>query len=562
MGTYNAKPGQSATEIAAELGISLNQLLQLNPGLSSKIMSPRTLNTPGPDSTGQSQAPDVQERTSTTVGGQTITQDTAPAETGIQTGPGNITTAPVSDGAIARAVPGTFTPNTVGSIYYSNANQYVTTAKAQGWTATQIVAGMRQSVNGYSETQMQTALLGAGFSAQEAQTALTSIPPGYTGAVGEGDRQRAYEAEVRAYIDGSAGRRIANNDPGLQTIRAKYGLPPSSTDPFEWNPTNGGFPIGGTYGTTPGGGYGAGGGTGLPGGGGLPGYGGVGGGGTIPGTGAPSQFTLDSARQILTETLSAYNLEGLTDWAYNLFVNGATIDEIMIQLRQTPEFKEEFWVIGARQEAGMSPVSPNDVIAYRQQVADLMSRSNVPSGFVDKGLIDGLLGADVSAIEVSERLLNSYSQVANVSPEIREAFEEFFGPNTDDALASWFLDPEIAAPVLERQANMATFGGTAIKFGFDPSDIGLERAGRAVDAGVSVQQASQAFTQLNVREALFNETITEGEDLTATGAGVDAALGLGGDAAARLRKREQDRAVTFGGRGGFETSDEGVVGLR
>lgn len=258
--------------------------------------------------------------------------------------------------------------------------------------------------------------------------------------------------------------------------------------------------------------------------------------------------------------LGDYGLGTLGDWAWGQIVNGSSKEQIVQSLRQRPEYQARFPAMAIRRAKGLAPISEGDYINSERTTTQLMRQAGMPSGFYDTpDDFTTLIGNDVSAGELSQRILNGYQRVATAAPEVRNAFRDYFGQDGDTALAAYFLDPDKAAPFLDKAATEAEIGGTAGRFG-----VGIQEtmARRLADAGINAGSAQQGFTQVAQLDPLFRETVTEGQDLTAADTGVGAVFGLDAGSASAVKKRRDARAAEFGGTSTQAAqTNQGQVGL-
>jgi hypothetical protein len=265
--------------------------------------------------------------------------------------------------------------------------------------------------------------------------------------------------------------------------------------------------------------------------------------------------------------LNTYGLPAsLADRLWNDLVIPGKLSEAEIDLflRGTPEFKQAFPEIEQRQAqiiAGkpLAPLSPTDIIGLRAQYASIARNAGLPSQFFDdRNDFTQLIVGDVSPNEFARRVDNGFTRVRMAAPEIRGAFNDLFGPGTgDQALAAWFIDPTKTEPMLMRQVEEAVIAGTGRQFGFN---LGLTAAERLAQAGVGEAEARQGFGQIAQQSALFGETVTERENLTAEETGVGAQFGLSAEDAAKLRRRRQERGAAFAGSSQYATSEKGIIG--
>src|SRR5689334_18836184 len=102
------------------------------------------------------------------------------------------------------------------------------------------------------------------------------------------------------------------------------------------------------------------------------------------GTPAPSGLTAEqkSARAILDDTLAQYGLSGLGDRLWQQYLNGEPIEQIMVDLRKTPEYKARFPGMEALSKKGRA-ISEGEYISIERGYAQLFREYGLPAGFYD-----------------------------------------------------------------------------------------------------------------------------------------------------------------------------------
>ena len=266
-----------------------------------------------------------------------------------------------------------------------------------------------------------------------------------------------------------------------------------------------------------------------------------------------------SAFDSISSVLNRYGLGGLAPWARGLIQEGSTAARVELELYDQPTFQERFPAIFTRQESGLAPISPAEYIEYEQVAGQMMRQAGFPPGFYDSPTdFTKLIGADVSVSELSDRVLQSFRDVGEGDENVRNAYTQFFGVNGIAALAAYHLDPNVAAPVLERQAQTARIAGAAWSIDID---IQHTRAEDLVDRRISEAEAFAGFRQLNELRSLFDETLGEGTDLDIAREGVDATFGLSSTATRVLETRRRGRVNSLRGGGGALIESSGVIGL-
>lgn len=268
----------------------------------------------------------------------------------------------------------------------------------------------------------------------------------------------------------------------------------------------------------------------------------------------------------LSSMLSRYGLGGLATWVSQRITDGASPEEIELELYDRPEFKAAFPEIEARRQVGeergvtLRPISPEEILEYRTQARSLMRSYGLHSDFYGQNSdFFDLIVYDVSLDELNWRLENARSRVVSAPPEVRSVFGELFGADSDNALFSIFVSLDRAVPALENMLQRAEAGGAARRFGFDLNEaemIRLEQQNTTYD------EAVQGFSLLDTQRMLFEETLAEeGEDYEVGEEGIEAVFGLEAGAAEKLRRRGETRAASTKGGGGIGLEERGATGF-
>lgn len=266
----------------------------------------------------------------------------------------------------------------------------------------------------------------------------------------------------------------------------------------------------------------------------------------------------NDAHGILNTALSRYGLGSLATWAWNQYTKGSSIDQILLDLKERPEYQARFPAMEALAQQGHA-LTESQYIAQEQQYANIMHAAGLPPGFYDKPEdFATLFTSNLSPSEVQARVTNGYAAAVNAPPEVKAQFEQFYGPGSDAALAAWFLDPDKAEPVLEQQLATATVAGVGSRFGIQP---GFGESAQLAQQGVTAGQAETGFAAIQKESGLFNENLGENQDLQANKQGVEAQFGLSPDAINEVRRRQDARQASFAGSGTAQATKAGAIGL-
>jgi len=272
-------------------------------------------------------------------------------------------------------------------------------------------------------------------------------------------------------------------------------------------------------------------------------------------------YTLPTVKALLDR----YGLGSLAEWATGVIIDDMSEDEFQNLLYDRPEFKAAFPEIEGRQQRAkqlgisMTPISPEDVIAYRSGYRQLLRSYSVPPNLWDSNadIAEQIIG-DKSLDEINAGLELVSKRVHLAAPEVRSMFDELTGNNGDTALFLMFLNPTQAPAALEEMVEQAEIGGAARRFGFNPTRDRIEQlALYNIDYG----QATEGFAQLDEVRGLFDESLFENVDYSAEEEGASAVFGIGGGAAEKLKQRAETRtAQTAGGSGGLQ-EERGATSL-
>jgi len=264
-----------------------------------------------------------------------------------------------------------------------------------------------------------------------------------------------------------------------------------------------------------------------------------------------------SAKAIIEATLARYGLGGLGAFAWNLYLAGAPTEQVMLEIRNRPEYKTRFAGMAALAAKGRA-ISEEAYLDYERSAVQMFRAAAIPLGFYDEPSdFAAYIGGEVSLKELENRITMAQSASLTAPLETRQKLQELYGI-TGGALTAYWLDPTKALAVITRQYTAATLAGEALRQGVG---VGLTTAERLATLGVSEEQARQGFGQVAAARELGMtlpgeaETQVNPEDL------VDTAFGLNAAATERVRTKAERRRASFAGAGGYASSQQGVTGL-
>lgn len=199
-----------------------------------------------------------------------------------------------------------------------------------------------------------------------------------------------------------------------------------------------------------------------------------------------------NAYEALNNLFTGFGLGSLAPKIYDYITKGYSADTIGILLQDTPEYKQRFAGNEERKKRGLPVLSPSEYLSVESSYRQTMRQGGMPEGFYDQPTdFNGFIGKDVSPSELKQRVdaANQASNLANFAT--RESLQRLYGIDQSH-VAAYFLDPERAAPILQKQLAAAQIGAEALKRGLDLS-ANLEDYALA---GYTQSQAAQAYSQI------------------------------------------------------------------
>lgn len=266
-----------------------------------------------------------------------------------------------------------------------------------------------------------------------------------------------------------------------------------------------------------------------------------------------------SAKAVITTLLGEYGLEALASRAWDAYLTGKPIEQIMLELRQSPEYKARFPGMDALSKKGRA-VSEAEYIQIEKQYVSLFRQAGLPAGFYDSADDFGnFIANEVSPQEMGARLDLARTAMYELPPTVRDEWTRLYG-RTPGELMAQLLDPTKAEPLIRQQFSAAAAGAASQMSGY-----GLLTQNEAETLGLtgrSYEQFEEGFDFLGRAQELFQpiigennaDTIGRDEQLQATFQGNSAAR-------RRIEKRARERAAAFAGGGTFAATQGGVTGL-
>lgn len=215
------------------------------------------------------------------------------------------------------------------------------------------------------------------------------------------------------------------------------------------------------------------------------------GGGPQPGQpGSPTQG--QSASGMVDEFLSNYGLQGLGAQILGWRKQGASDPEIILKIRETAEYAARFPAMAALRKNRVG-FSEGDYVHYERSIREQNQAAGLTDDWNDPQDIQKLLESNVSPAEYQARLQARQTAVWQSPPEVRQALQDYYGISAGQLTAFW-IDPDRALPLIQRDLAAAQAGGSAQRTGF--GQIDRDYAEHLADLGLTQQQLDVGFNKV------------------------------------------------------------------
>ena len=210
---------------------------------------------------------------------------------------------------------------------------------------------------------------------------------------------------------------------------------------------------------------------------------------TTPPAGGPEDTEQrQSAWAYMQQLLDQAGLGSLGSVVQNLISTGMTDpNQLQLELQNTQEWKQRFAGNEALKQAGLGVLSVAEYLATERTYAQVMKNAGLPEGFYDDPSdFAKYIGNNVSPNELQQRVTAWTDLAHREDPAIRAQLRAM--GISDGDLAAYMMDPERAAPLIQKTYQSALIGGAARRQGLDAGGIG-----RLVDMGITEREAIQGF---------------------------------------------------------------------
>lgn len=194
-----------------------------------------------------------------------------------------------------------------------------------------------------------------------------------------------------------------------------------------------------------------------------------------------------NAIAVVKGMLEQYGLGSLYNTIVGYIKDGYDPETVMILIRSTPQYKQRFPAMEALAAKGRA-ISEAEYINYEQAASGLERRYGLPQGML-MGNVTKLLTAEVSATELNDRVILASAAAIQSPDDVKKIFSSYYGID-QGGMTAYFLDPDVATPLLQKQYASAMIGTEAARQGVG---IDVYGAQNLESLGITNEQAREGF---------------------------------------------------------------------
>lgn len=277
----------------------------------------------------------------------------------------------------------------------------------------------------------------------------------------------------------------------------------------------------------------------------------------------PAPDAVSTALSML-QPFSDAGLDSVFQQAWQQYLNGVPIDQIMQSIRSSDAYKARFPGM-AQLAANGQAISEAEYVAKEAADQSLLRAYGLPDQVAtDRNLLGNLIANQVGTTELQDRL-NAYKQVVNQLPgEVTSYLRDQYGIQAGDLMHFW-MNPDEALPAIQQKVQAAQVGAAAQLAGYgqiNPDQaLRLAQVIGADPSGIGAfNQAMSGFEKAGELKGLTDNLPGQGQGVTQDQL-VNATVGGDAQAALALQQEQQRRKAQFSDQSSVATTQAGAVGL-
>jgi LysM repeat protein len=179
--------------------------------------------------------------------------------------------------------------------------------------------------------------------------------------------------------------------------------------------------------------------------------------------------------------------------------------EYAIRLRQTKPYLDRFAANADRIKNGYAAINEATYLGLEDQYQNIMRNYGLPESYYARGKngvqagFQKLIANDVDSLELEDRIMTAQNRVLKSNPEVLASLKAFYPEITNGDILAYALDPTNGKDIIKRKITAAEIGGAALQAGLNKGQTPEQIAAYAARArelgavGVDKAQAQQGF---------------------------------------------------------------------
>jgi hypothetical protein len=276
----------------------------------------------------------------------------------------------------------------------------------------------------------------------------------------------------------------------------------------------------------------------------------------------PMRTARDSARALAAEF-------GLGDDFFSqiegFLFEGISKDSLTLALRGTDAYKKRFSANAKRVAKGLPALSEGEYLQSERLYRQTLQEAGLPKEFYDnQDDFNIYLENDINYNEFVSRVNLAQRASQSANPEIKAQLKNLY--NIDETqLVGYFLNPERAKPLLQKQLNVAQTAAALQQSGFGTAqaeDLTIAMTGGSPQSLLDYGKVTQGIESAFQMQSLAQQTLggeagaVSEQDLLRGIAAEDVS------SAAAIQREQRRRLAEYQTGGGFAEGQQGVTGLR
>ena len=199
-------------------------------------------------------------------------------------------------------------------------------------------------------------------------------------------------------------------------------------------------------------------------------------------------------------------LGAIGDYLWSLYVGGWSTEQIMLEMRNTPEYKRRFPAMDSLRQRGRA-ISEAEYIGLETQYSQILRQYGLPKGFYDDySDFAGWISGDVSPREIEQRVRQASDLAYQAPQETRAELRRLYGVGEGEIIG-YYLDSNRLVATLEKQYRTSQVAGFSLRSGM--RQLGLGEAERF--AALNPEEIDERIRLY--REAAFGQPIETRQEL-------------------------------------------------